>query len=175
MKKQITIILVLSFIFFRASAQKNSSFVPVDNLNLALMDKYAGTWEWKSGTSSFTLVLKKQQIATRLQILNGWYRYVKNGKTIIDKISKIDSIKYSGLSGYTVKGNDTVNMIFADDTRDKEKSGIIFFVNGDENKISIKFNKDENHPLKHLRFSPRKVYEDLIPENLNIILTRKFY
>ena len=134
------------------------------------MDKYAGTWEWKSGNSSFTIVLKRKQIATGVYLLNGWYRYIKNGQIVIDKLNKVDSVKHSGLSGYAVNGNDTLTIIFSDETRNKLRNGIIFFVGG-ENRILIHLTNNRTHSLSQI--GQKKIYYyDTLPTDRDIELTR---
>ncbi len=73
--------------------------------------KFAGTWEWKKGNDSLTLILSFQKIEYKmLSIKNvtsdaivGWHKFVKNGKAIENstpfKYSKYDKGKSTILSG----------------------------------------------------------------------------
>jgi hypothetical protein len=171
MKMKNLIIAILALIAQCGFAQQpNPNVEPSRDINTYLSDQYAGKWEWSLGNSSFTLVLKRNATGLDTYFLHGWYRYIKNGNLIIDQLNKLDSAKYAGLTGFILKGNDTVKISFSEVTRDKLQRGTINFIDGNQSQILIKLKTDEHR--ESIYIGKRKEYADKLPENLNLKLKR---
>ena len=75
--KKIFLILFVSFSLIKTEAQTIAD---------TAIDKFAGTWMWKSSADTILLVLQKQVsvfpngIAN--EVLVGWHKYVKNGQLV---------------------------------------------------------------------------------------------
>jgi len=50
------------------------------------LDKFTGTWTFSNDSTSFTIVLQKQEQAFKGDYLIGEYAYIKNGVTVINTI-----------------------------------------------------------------------------------------
>lgn len=90
--KNIILTLLFAFSILFASAQRR--FKKGDYLKSSYIDHYIGTWEWTSGSDSFTIVFKKIKYHHKaLQIdedrLQGWFKYVKNGKSVENSIQNM--------------------------------------------------------------------------------------
>jgi len=170
--KKITIMGILVLMVQLASAQKPSVSIEIPkDINISLSDKYAGTWEWTSSNSSFTVVLKRNKPGEPMEyFLSGWYRYIKNGRVVINQLDKLDSVKYAALAGSVLKGNDTLKVAFTDETNGKLQRGTINFIDGSFSRINIKL-KGKNY-REGISLGKRKEYAEKVPENLNIVLKR---
>ncbi|MDR1054705.1 MAG: hypothetical protein LBL90_02520 [Prevotellaceae bacterium] len=72
---------------------KNGDYVADTGIN-----KFVGRWEWKSGNSSFTLIIKKREKVKYIHNSNfmyysdnalGWYRYIKNGVEVKNTLDNV--------------------------------------------------------------------------------------
>ncbi|MDR1056745.1 MAG: hypothetical protein LBL90_13230 [Prevotellaceae bacterium] len=74
---------------------KNGDYVADTGIN-----KFVGRWEWKSGNSSFMLIIKKREKIKYILNPNftfyndkalGWYRYIKNGVEVKNTLDNVHS------------------------------------------------------------------------------------
>lgn len=154
-------------------AQDPKVFDPIRDLNILEMNKYVGTWEWKSNNTSFILVLKKWKAGENLYLINGWYRFTKNGKTVINQLDSVDKVKYSGLTGSIIKGNDSLKFSFSDPTREELRHGSLSFIGGNLNRLIFKLQM-EKRPQRTNQFAPKrgKIFTEKIPSDLNLTMNR---
>ena len=81
-----TIILIISIFCSMYLKAQNINCPPGSNMLAPELDKFVGTWRWKSGTDTLTIYLYKQNIPVvpgcNSPSIVGWHRYVKNGVLI---------------------------------------------------------------------------------------------
>ncbi|WEK20500.1 MAG: hypothetical protein P0Y49_05035 [Candidatus Pedobacter colombiensis] len=173
MKKNLIILGILFLIFSSVRAQVSNISDPLNDLDVAQMDKFIGKWEWKSKNTSFTLIIKKTKQGI-IPLLQGGYQYVENGSVIINLLDHLDEAKKSVFWGYAKKGNDTLKFSFSDPTREELRHGTLNFIKGDSNKIIFKLKNEKNrHSLKLLFASKqRQVFKGKFPDDLNLVMTR---
>jgi len=95
MKKSIFIAsILLCTCFHQAKAQETPDvIVPGTYYQDNVINHYAGTWKWTSGTDTFTIVLVKKKLDLddhSMDVLSGGYRYVKNGVEVINTLSDVN-------------------------------------------------------------------------------------
>lgn len=158
---------------FNYAVARQTKFVhPKKDLDIIQMNKFLGTWEWKSKTSSFTMILKKWQVTDDFCIIRGWYRYIKGEKIIFDRLDSVDRPKSSVVGGTVTKGNDSLKMGFEDITQ-KYRNGTLNFVNGNSNKILFKLKGEQNdQSVSRCGNSRKLIFNDKLPYDLNMIMTR---
>jgi len=172
MKKLTVALNILLFAFYFASAQQMQNDDPVKNLDRELMAKFNGTWEWKSNEDSFTLVLKSDLLSNTdpsgLQFVSGWYRYIKNGKVIVDNLAEVGNTKSAAFMGYIKKGDPTLRISFSDKTRDRVRHGTIIFTANSQTAILLKIDPREMGGV-HIQVAPLSK-TDTIPRSLKMVL-----
>jgi hypothetical protein len=84
-----------------------------------------GIWQWTSSQDTFTIKLIKDSIflkqrETRLVIVTGWHRFIKDGKVLESSMEYSDTIKnkYTTIVGSKIERN-ILSFIFNDITRDR--------------------------------------------------------
>lgn len=113
------------------------------NLTDSNLDKYAGTWVWKSGNKTLTLKLKKETIhygrnnhVLDLEVISGNYEYLANGKTI----SNFSDNEVKGSSGGK---KDTINVFVDVKTRKTMAALLLTYLNSNTVKLELDKNKFE--------------------------------
>ena len=101
--KKYTILLLITFISISCKAQNTYPLSNYDSRNLknnnyikdtqGVLNPFVGTWEWSNGTTSFRVVLTKEEHWNGGNTDNyytdkilGGYRYIENGNLIVDKL-----------------------------------------------------------------------------------------
>ncbi|WP_316820293.1 DUF6705 family protein [Pedobacter gandavensis] len=173
MKKKIIFFGVLFLILNYAQAQQTKTFDPKRDLDLVRMDKFVGTWEWKSKNTTYTLILKKWKAGDNFYVIAGWYRFIKDGKIVVDQLDNSNSIKHAGLTGTLTKENDSLNFSFKDLTRKELRHGTLNFVNENPGKILFKLKSEKRRQsLSELGTKSGKLSAEKVPHDLNIILNK---
>lgn len=88
----------LFFIFFfifslAARGQEGHSFKPGDYIRQPMLDNFVGTWEWRSDSTIFTIVLQKAKVLFTSQkvykdLMIGWHSFMDNGVMIESTLYK---------------------------------------------------------------------------------------
>ena len=129
MKIPILLISLLIFATFAANAQNAGDYIKDDEI-----DKFVGTWEWKSGNDYFRIIISKQKLEGpnfstgdrfHMDMAICWHIYVKNGITIdssMDKANKtytdaIEAIENCSLSGSA--HSQYLSILYRDKQKDK--------------------------------------------------------
>lgn len=169
------LILITGFLIIALSAKLFAQQDdPSRSLDTVFMKKFSGTWLWKSGQESFTLVLKLQSITPQdpkgeIYFLHGWVKYVKNGITIFDDIGKGQA--QSTITAFSLKGESILKCQFNDKTRQKTKSATLKFA--DENHDSILLNVENDNFFKEMHSrKPISSNSDTLPQQLHITLRK---
>ncbi|WP_426330133.1 DUF6705 family protein [Pedobacter sp. R-06] len=173
MKKTFLIFGIILLLYNCAGAQQYDDSDPLNKLDTVQMNKFAGTWQWKSRDTSFTLLLKKWKAGEGLYMVVGWYKYTVKGKTVIDRLDSAGKGRYSGFVGMAMKGNDSLKFTFTDITRDESRGGNLSFIAGNPNRVRFLSEKDPK-PRTGLKAHTglEHVFTEKIPAPLNITMKR---
>lgn len=120
-----------------------------DYIRSSNIDKFIGTWEWKSGNDRFVVTFKKQKIKSpqySFDALLGWYQYIKDGETIYSYLAKVsDKDTYvtgsatrhddATLVGISNQDSEGILLNFYDEKRQKYAKAWIKMLPGKSNEL----------------------------------------
>jgi hypothetical protein len=173
MKKKIIIISALLLIFHCAIGQQKSSNDPIKDMDFTLMNKFNGTWEWKTSKESLTIILKTAAPTpgNNLYLVFGWYRFEKNGKVIIDELADVENLRTSTFAGYSKKGDSLLHFSFTDKSNNKLRHGFLSFIDGSQTSALLTF-ENEKYIAERKQYRKSQQIRDTIPSTFKIILKK---
>ena len=155
MRKYILLISILMFTVFAANAQNAGEYYKNNEI-----DKFVGTWEWKSGNDYFRIVISKQKLEGtnfstgskhHRDMAIGWHIYVKNGVIIdssMDNVNRtfvdaLDAIRNSSLNGGGGTNSKYLLVSFSDKQKNKSGKATLTLVQGKSNEANWKLKERE--------------------------------
>lgn len=160
--------MTLACVFTKGAAQQVDQD-PIKNIDTIRMERIKGVWEWKDGRTSFTVVFKRKKMNTT-SFLYGFYKFVKDGKVVIDKTAQINPRQDPGLVGILFRNKSEVSIIFTDYTRKNlRKDGTLTFNQNNPKTAILKLPAGGNVHIANLAV---RDYPDVLPDGMEITLTK---
>jgi uncharacterized protein DUF6705 len=133
---------------------KHSESIKGNNVNIndSSLDKYVGTWTWKSGTKSLTVTFNKKLVhyggnnnVLDVTILIGTYQYSNNGK-------EISSSSDNFLSGSSGGKSDTINLFISNNLRKTTVALLVLYLNSNSIQLELDNKRFESKNDKNFEF-----------------------
>lgn len=173
------IILIFTILFSAIVYSQDSTPKPGDNILDPGADKFVGNWLWQEGTTSLTIILKKENVLipfikdVRADFTLGYHKFIKDG-IVVEDYTMFSNKNFSDKKNSITSGTDSdnrniLNGYIIHSSKDKSIKFELEYIDANH----IKLRNLKNKEGVKIRVPGQPAYDWSISLPQNIILTRQ--